>query len=127
MSDSAPAAAGAAVDLGEIEARVNAASEGPWRSTGHQLHTDRDHSPTNVFADDKPIAGTDWAADADFIAHAREDVPCLLALARQGVALREALVRVLNTIHPLTEDWMYQEESAIEIIEAALAPKAGAP
>jgi hypothetical protein len=80
--------------IDDIERRANAATEGPWVVDGD--------NPTIVMKPDKPPStwdgllvartrggtGTDIDslpeyADAEFIAHAREDVPALLAVLRE--------------------------------------------
>ena len=64
------------LDLAAIEARAEAATKGPWES--------RDY-PNDEVWDSKGI----WLADvrneetAAFIAHAREDIPALLARVRE--------------------------------------------
>lgn len=91
------------LDLDAIEARVTAATFAPWQRTfGH----DDDENGYAVTGGGEPgtmperlIAYTlDWpmseqqaAADAYFIAHAREDVPALVAEARRlRTAIAEA-------------------------------------
>jgi hypothetical protein len=86
------------LDIDSIEARALVAAEGPWM-------VDRQH-PEIVLKPDKP--GDDWDgtiiatlprddfdlpdfANAAFIAHAREDVPALVAEVRRlRAALEEA-------------------------------------
>lgn len=57
--------------LDEIEARLSAATPGPWTRT--QWEEEQPDVP--------------WDADAEFIAHAREDVPALVAVVRAVEAL----------------------------------------
>ncbi|MCW2529343.1 MAG: hypothetical protein JWM76_4203, partial [Pseudonocardiales bacterium] len=78
------------LDLDAIRARVDAATEGPWRRAGwcaveseHECsntHTCRGIAVTNGMG---PAPYEQWRdqelADAEFIAHARTDVPALLA------------------------------------------------
>ena len=74
--------------LAEIEARANAATPGPWRVTnGHPSGTPRAVSPVLKF-DSLMRAGQPYAENADFIAHARADIPALIS------ALRAAQARV---------------------------------
>jgi hypothetical protein len=87
-------------ELAGIEARANAATSGPWvwkvRGENGPLCM---HSGDAIVFDD----GTAWgeygspmhneAADATFIAHARTDVPALVAEVRR---LRDALLDVLD-------------------------------
>lgn len=67
-----------------IRARVDRATEGPW---GHHAHTHGlpSDGPTHVCVfdpEDVPVAELDYSSwgerDAEFIAHARTDVPALL-------------------------------------------------
>lgn len=92
-------------DLDAIEARANAASAGPWRSTWPDP-TPAPHDPNDVVVESlapglsyvgRMVVGTlyhdgDHAvcseANAAFIAHARQDVPALVAEVRR---LRAAL------------------------------------
>ncbi|HTW69077.1 MAG TPA: hypothetical protein VME47_04245 [Acetobacteraceae bacterium] len=64
-------------DLDEIEARLRAATPGPWKS----YVEGRDHTSGSSFvatpSSDIELAGA-TVADQDFIAHAREDLPRLL-------------------------------------------------
>lgn len=74
------------MDLGPIEKRANAATEGPWKRDAEQ-----DDTPV-VYRDHPAVAGAaeviftaDWGteADAEFAAHARQDVPALVARVRE--------------------------------------------
>ena len=79
----------AADRLDEIEARANAATEGPWTPDEYtEVDPDGFYELSRVIAPDPD--GDDWCAigvvhtgilrpDADFIAHARTDVPALVA------------------------------------------------
>lgn len=91
----APAARGDAVkgekclNVDEIEARANQASPGPWR-TGRSVHR-----TVYVCASSDGgfgcLAGLmDRPCDGRFVAHAREDVPALVAEVRRLRALLEA-------------------------------------
>jgi hypothetical protein len=68
--------------LAEIERRCAAASAGPWKSFVER----RDHDAGSDFirtgGDDIYLSGAS-VADQDFIAHARQDVPLLLAEVRK--------------------------------------------
>lgn len=66
-----------ALDLAAIQARADAATPGPWRIDGHEIvgrSTSRRTLQDPWVADVDPVS-----ADADFIAHAREDVTAMLA------------------------------------------------
>ena len=67
-----------ALDLGAFRARAEAATEGPWTWASH---TTADGDEWAVFdpADHALASNRDgWAPDAEFIAHARSDIPALL-------------------------------------------------
>jgi hypothetical protein len=78
-------------DLVAIEARVSAASASPWVS----FIEGRDHSSGSSFirTGSLELRGTDieltgaTVADQDFIAHARQDIPALVAEIRRLRAL----------------------------------------
>ena len=81
--------------LDEIEARTNAATEGPWRASVVATYVDADgrrRGKGGIYPGGEPgppplFLTMDWlATDAEFIAHARTDVPALV----------EALRAVLN-------------------------------
>ena len=69
--------------LDEIEARTNAATEGPWMGIRYpdgflgRVIGGNGFGVAEDFPDD---------ADAEFIAHARQDVPALVAVARYALS-----------------------------------------
>lgn len=69
-------------DLAEMEARASAATPGPWKS----FVEGRDHTSGSSFiqtdGEDIDLPGAS-VADQDFIAHARQDVPRLVAEVRR--------------------------------------------
>jgi hypothetical protein len=78
-------------ELDEIEERCNCASLGPWKS----MVEGRDHTagssfimtgPPDARGDDIELSGA-TTADQDFIAHARQDIPSLVAEVRRLRAL----------------------------------------
>lgn len=79
--------------LAEIEARASSATPGPWLMEHDVWHPVIRQSQFDGFG---PIvcreangdSGLRWHPNADFISHAREDVPALVAEVRR---LREAL------------------------------------
>lgn len=83
------------LDLDAIEARANAATEGPWMRTYPHVIEGFEGNQYSVVVDDDPdeTPGVIRPEDSAFIAHAREDVPALLAEVRrlrdEGVDLRE--------------------------------------
>lgn len=98
--------------LGEISARVAESTPGPWTVEPELV---KPAGVLHVASGWRGVASECDAADAAFIAHAREDVPWLLArveLAEKRIALmREAL----NTI--VTAD-VEQEEATGTAAEA---------
>ena len=75
--------------LDEIEQRVMRATPGPWTS----FVEGRDHTSGSSFirtaADDIELSGA-TIDDQDFIAHAREDIPALIAEVRRLLGERAA-------------------------------------
>lgn len=73
--------------LNEIEARANAATEGPWeadwRFTGWDISGNEDDGLPALIASDA------YGEDAEFIAHARADVPDMAAALRAVLALHK--------------------------------------
>ena len=79
--------------LDEIEARTTAATEGPWTWATHST-ADGDEWAVFSPADWALAANRDgWGYDAEFIAHARQDVPALVAALRAVLALHR-IIRV---------------------------------
>ena len=89
-------------ELREIEARADAASVGPWR-TNYELGGQppdwngwvwRDDGTWNGYGTElELICGSQTDANATFIAHAREDVPALVAEVRRLRAAFDAIKR----------------------------------
>ena len=77
---------GDALDLDAIQSRVDAATEGPWfvevSGQGRERLHIIDAIVRDPYGDNSLSLGND-AATAEFIAHARTDVPALLALVRE--------------------------------------------
>lgn len=72
--------------LSEIEARANAATVGPWTYTCYDWET----IMVSKSIDAKPVAyvptkGPEKTPDSRFIAHAREDIPWLIAELRKAL------------------------------------------
>lgn len=95
--------------LREIEERVSKATPGPWRAvceaTAEETACGRDvyslTGPEWVEEGDYSFFGED---DAQFIAHARDDVPWLLSLLREREEEVRALRHLLNEIECGTDD-----------------------
>lgn len=75
-------------DLAAIEERCSAATDGPWRHDGFQL----------VYCDELGDIANATSNDAAFIAHARSDVPALLAEVRRLQADNERLRRGMEAL-----------------------------
>ena len=75
--------------LDEIEARANAATPGPWEADGSAHVLTAGNTATFVARCADPDGSDAGVPDAEFIAHARTDVPALL----------DALEKVLR-LHP---------------------------
>ena len=78
-------------ELGQIEARCNAATPAPWQSfiEGRDHTSGSDFIRTGGLDDSCPDIELTGATDEDqdFIAHARQDVPTLIAEIRRLQAL----------------------------------------
>jgi hypothetical protein len=84
------------LDLEAIKARAEAAGPGPWYSAPDLPPRSHLHAVcrgAGASTDGLIVGTTMSAAEADFIAHAREDVP---ALAAEVARLREALERIAS-------------------------------
>ncbi|WP_430754636.1 hypothetical protein [Micrococcus luteus] len=68
--------------LNEIEARANAATEGPWEASMDRV----EHAGDSEYAVAYDVAREE---DAEFIAHARTDVPALVAALRAVLELHK--------------------------------------
>ena len=72
-------------DLEQVRARVAAASEGPWQRHGSDVWVEGSSVPLFTGRDGSADVRRQADADAEFVAHARQDVVDLLALLdRQG-------------------------------------------
>lgn len=119
--------------LDAIQARVAAATEGPWANYGDLAH---EVYPVRTGEDDEPenIASVvQRLADAHFISNARTDVPALLAYARDLEARIErglaACDRVLNNEDghkPPGPPHPTQQQATAVRIRAALTATEGA-
>ena len=98
------------LDLDAIEARAAAATEGPWsRDDEYPLSVAICYTP-HVWA----LAYSGTEANAEFIAHARTDVPALVA------ALREARADC-ETHHTTVVHQCCEDAQAVPALRAALA------
>lgn len=98
------------IDLEAIKARTDAATAGPWRQTDEHGVIDAGAFPA-IVAD---CGFAENAADAAFIAHARADVPALVAeVERLRVALEEIRDRARF------EDWQQQASLRGQLLDIA--------
>lgn len=84
--------------LSEIKARAEAATEGPWEYSDCEIAPFRSMEiygppsrPLNLPLLDE-AGGSDWIANAEFIAHAREDVDRLLAAIEAVLELHQPYI-----------------------------------
>ena len=112
--------------LNEIEARANAATEGPWFVSDDAVWVDRGEG--NADGITGPLAP--WCfGEADFIAHARTDVPALVAALRavmeaidkRGKQLQETLPPSLAALATPSYQFNVRASDVIRAIEEALA------
>lgn len=100
------------LDLAAIRARVQEATEGPWtawnRGVGFEVHADTEWGERAIFGHVHDDCATQQ--DADFVAHARADVPALLS-ALDAVTLERELWRETALHHQEVAD-EYREHAA---------------
>ena len=99
--------------LGEIEARVNAATPGPWKGdtgtrgdcvvwgpNGRFLMNMQAEPHWLEYSGEKRMVSFDVdRRDAEFIAHARTDIPALLAMVREQRAVIERVKALVEGPH----------------------------
>jgi len=88
------------LDLDAIRARAEAATDGPWERYGdgsHEVYCAANFEDTAYEPPDVTY-GSDRPADAEFIAHARTDVPALIAEVERLRKEREGLVAVVSQL-----------------------------
>lgn len=83
------------------EARANAARLGPWWVSGEFV---RAAHPNQRFPGVLDIADGMLGEDAEFIAHARQDVPALCAIVREQVAENERLQARISELENAEEE-----------------------
>ncbi len=124
-------------ELAEMRARAEAATPGPWsvgdgefvQQSGTYMAICRVNNPVvNDWRRGKTVDGGPGSNEPnkEFIAHAREDVPALLA---ENAALRESVQRLLrmvevNSTHPL-DGWLTDFDETTAAITLARALLAG--
>lgn len=85
--------------LDEIEARANTATPGPWCTVGAEIFQGAEYTPdvSPWIGETCRASGGMGKADAAFVAHARTDVPALVAEVRR---LRSELATALRPNTP---------------------------
>lgn len=108
------------LDLDAIEARTSRATPGPWRREDHKPNLTR-----YVLSEDGTLdvslgyIGNRTEDDAEFIAHARTDVPLLVAEARKVAEFRKLAAELRANASPVLErDPAGNEVSADRVLEA---------
>ena len=108
----------AADRLNEIEARANAATEGPWFVSDDAVWVDRGEG--NADGITGPLAP--WCfGEADFIAHARTDVPALVAALRAVLDLADRWAAQSTDYDEDTEQQIDDGKAIVRAIEEVLA------
>lgn len=114
------------IDLDAIRARADAATDGPWRSDKewgaithgpdavvHAFYAD-DCESCAVNIEDEATVVID-PADAEFIAHAREDIPALLAEVERLQSVARAERADEKRIHQIIESGLIAERDQAEV------------
>jgi hypothetical protein len=101
-------------DLAAIAARANAATPGPWCTDNTEIYQGSEYRADAFWVGETcRVDGPDAPADAEFIAHARTDVPALLARVAEleaqaattrATTLREAAEHTRQTCPTRDED-----------------------
>ena len=118
------------LDLDAIEARAEAATEGPWYEddvtfgTGTLVIARFDDT---VVQSSLPLSHTRTAPNADFIAHARTDIPALVAelrAAREVVKAAQTALKAITDYEPEYEFPTPEEEADEEACQDCAAWRA---
>jgi len=127
-------------EFAAIEARAEAATGGPWKWTEHRVPDLVGVVPSEFYSYDTEVIEAEHSgecgcrsacelnlninsADAEFIAHAREDVPALLAAVRERDNTIARIREVLDDYDGLnaepipklsTHTWMHEVSAALD-------------
>lgn len=103
--------------LSEIEARANAATEGPWRDAlwigilewpEGNVKTVMSHGPIHKLVD--PVGQGLAVFDSEFIAHSRTDIPALIAMIREQERLLDNAEGSFENIINQTRFFIHKDE-----------------
>ncbi|WP_328313148.1 hypothetical protein OG432_24715 [Streptomyces sp. NBC_00442] len=109
----------------EIRARVEAATEGPWHVENHKPSLERlVEDETGLLSVSLGYLGNNNQDDAAFIAHAREDVPALLAELDRLRVERDALKDRLHRA-ALARTWRNEDGKKFVFVEDIAGPLLG--
>lgn len=126
-------------DVTAIKARAEAATAGPWRAVGRTMNNGHERRLSILTENGDALHGNQLSgkagtsirmaeANADFIAHAREDVLALLAeverLANERIAYKQGMdtcVEKADAALSLAQDLLRKSEDRGTAAEAALA------
>ena len=109
------------IDIDAIEMRVKAATPGPWTTGADKKWSDVFPPWALVINGTHPLieleSGPQGTADAEFIAHARTDVPALLAKVAELTAERDAALAAVRDALAELEDRTAEARGAREDYE----------
>lgn len=109
--------------LAPIREREQAATKGPWKAQEYvDIDEDGSYELANVVAPDPDapdvsvlgVAPGILRNDAEFIAHAREDVPRLLAALDGVLALHKSVI--VYEIDPMNGTWIYGDDDERKVM-----------
>lgn len=107
------------IDIDAIKARVENATDGPWAwSDAETFQAWPGSVRSTVMPDDfaDEVAQTFQGQDAEFIAHARTDVPALVAKVERQAAIIKAVTDYIEDTEP--DDWTVAFERITAILAA---------
>jgi hypothetical protein len=103
------------LDLDAIEARAEAASEGPWSNV--------DGASSMIHCEDGYVGTVPFPPNAYFIAHARTDIPALVAELRAAREVVEAAEKLETDIES-DLDWLHENLiAALAAYRAVVGPE----
>ncbi len=105
--------------LASIEERAKKATPGPWNNSVDWEYVS---PPESAGEDAPPICGDCTKRDSEFIAHARQDIPALLACLRKAVEQRNRYMNYYYEDLPLrVRETMKDGDKAFDVLDAELS------